>query len=617
MYECASAGAEARTEGDFMTDETILLFLHGVGKGYLHDEWKAPLTAALARLGYPGLEGVRVIAPRYAHALKAVDEKESLPAVTIRQPSGDAARRNRRAFERRTAALELRLGHHDGGPGAWAMDQVVDGAVQSPVPVMKQARNYARNEGIRAHVLRRILGKLPASGRVVVVGHSLGSVIAADLLRRLPKGLEVVGMVTIGSPLASANFDVDKFRETLKDPPTNLSWWVNVWNAQDPIVANRGVSSVFPWMIDVRINAGLGVPAHDASQYLANDAVAAAIGFALFGSTSKELAIVEQAVEIPLDYAETIALMALRYAYLVSTKLAGDQRDRYIGALRQVQATAFDGVHERNMRYGRPLPTSIARLAFDLSDVNAVAPAPDRISHLFKEEAVVPLVSIMATNILRPFEITVPKNVQREALEELVLESGLGKQIAVDAFAAVDEARKALAGGGINWVKWIALGVGAAAVVATSGLALAAAPVGLAGAAAITSALAAFGPGGMIGGLLTAGALVSVSAGGIGVGLASPATSAETVEAVVATQLTVAILRKRQSLEQDPAVWASLVETEIEVRRQHEQLDEFSDDSAPGLKDLKRKIELVDRALTYLRKNGLEPGVVTAGDDGV
>ena len=212
---------------------------------------------------------------------------------------------------------------------------------------------------------------------------------------------------------------------------------------------------------------------------------------------------------------------------------------------------------------------------------------------------------------------SVPKNVQREALEELVLESAVGKQIAVDAFAAVDEARKALAGGGINWVKWIALGVGAAAVVATSGLALAAAPVGLAGAAAITSALAAFGPGGMIGGLLTAGALVSVSAGGIGVGLASPATSAETVEAVVATQLTVAILRKRQSLEQDPAVWASLVETEIEVRRQHEQLDEFSDDSAPGLKDLKRKIELVDRALTYLRKNGLEPGVVTAGDDGV
>lgn len=51
------------------------------------------------------------------------------------------------------------------------------------------------------------------------------------------------------------------------------------------------------------------------------------------------------------------------------------------------------------------------------------------------------------------------------------------------------------------------------------------------------------------------------------------------------------------------------METEIEVRRQFERLDEFSDDSALSLKELKRKIEALEGALSYMTENGLEPGV--------
>ena len=49
-----------------------------------------------------------------------------------------------------------------------------------------------------------------------------------------------------------------------------------------------------------------------------------------------------------MDYAETIALIALRYAYLMKTKLEGDQRERFANALRQVQAHTFDLVKQRN-----------------------------------------------------------------------------------------------------------------------------------------------------------------------------------------------------------------------------------------------------------------------------
>ncbi|KQV08145.1 alpha/beta fold hydrolase [Leifsonia sp. Root112D2] len=592
-----------------MSNEPILLFLHGVGDGDQDDNWKIHFAEALTRLGYPDLDTVRVIAPKYAHALKGWDDKELLPSVTIKQLGREAAKKNRRDFERRMAAIEFRLGRHDPGNGQPGGDALIGAAVG--LPFFKQAHNYLRNPQIRAQVLNRILAKLPESGRLVIVGHSLGSVIAADLVRRLPVGLEVAGLVTIGSPLANGSFDVDKLRETLKEPPTNLAWWVNFWNASDPVAAHRGLSSVFPWMIDFRIDTKTVVlKAHAAVEYLNDEAVAAAIGFALFGSRSKELARIDNGVDISLDTAERLTLLALRYAYLIKLKLEGDQQDRFAGALRQVQATAVDDIRRRNASDHRGMPSAVARLAFDLSDPQATVPEPLPSSYFAKDEAVVPLTILAVENLIRPFEILIPKNKRQDAMEDLTAEMGLGSQYGADVFAAAKDAQEALSGGrGVNWVKWVALGAGAAAiVVATGGLALAAAP-GLVGAAVITSALASFGPGGMIGGLLMAGTLVTAGGGGIALGLAGPGTTAETLEAVVVRQLAAEILRERQHLEPDPAVWRNLVETEIEVRREHERLDEFSDESAGSLKELKRKIDAIERALKYLRDNGLEPGV--------
>jgi hypothetical protein len=314
-----------------------------------------------------------------------------------------------------------------------------------------------------------------------------------------------------------------------------------------------------------------------------------------------------------LDGAERFALLALRYAHLLKLRLEGDQRDRFAGALRKVQASAVDEIRRRNAALNRPVPSAIASLAFDWTDPQAIVPAPESlpISGITKDEAVVSMTVLAMENVIRPFEISIPKDKSREAMEDLTAELALGSTYGADVFIAIKVAHEALsAGAGVNWLKWGALGVGAAAiVVATGGLALGAG-AGLAGAAVITSALASFGPGGMIGGLITAGTLVTAGGGGIAFGLAGPGTSAETLEAVVERQLATAILRHRQHLEPDPAIWSVLVETEIEVRRQHERLDEFSDESSPRLKELKRKIEAIERALEYLKGNDLEPTVL-------
>ena len=95
-------------------------------------------------------------------------------------------------------------------------------------------------------------------------------------------------------------------------------------------------------------------------QYLADDAVGAAIGYGVFGSLSKEVDRANTAVDVSLDVAERYAVVALRYASLIRMRLDGDVGDRYSGALRYVQATAIDNIMQRNEQMGRPTPSAVS-----------------------------------------------------------------------------------------------------------------------------------------------------------------------------------------------------------------------------------------------------------------
>ena len=588
-----------------MTTQPVLLFLHGVGAGDPDDVWKDVLDARLRDIGYPGLDGVTVIAPKYPNSLRGTDDSLPLPGITVKEPSGEEARRNRRDFDRRETAIETLLEKHERGSDWPLGEPLTDLALR--LRGFEQAANYLRDPKVRASVLTRVLREVPQSGRLVIVGHSLGSVVAADLLRRLPPGIRVVGMVSIGSPLSSATFHVEGLRDTLRQPPTNLDWWVSFWNPLDPVTTHRGVSSAFPWMTDYRVAAAVNLKVHDAVTYLGDARVARAVGHALHGSRSTALTTLEKGLDVPVDAPETLMLLALRYAYLTETKLTGTARERYASARREVQGRAVDALRDRRARDGRPLPASVASLAVDLADPHSAVPEPGRVDHLSKDESVLPLISVMTANVIRPFEIDVDESVRVEALEDLAIEMGLGRQYARDLVDAGEATRRALSGS-TRWVRWAALGLGAAALVAaTGGLALAAAP-GVAGAAAITSALAAFGPGGMVGGLMTAGALVGTGGGSVVLGLTSSGTTAAAAEVVVSSKVTAAILRQRQGLDQDASTWSDLAEAGRALRRERAHLALVSDPSATTLKELDLKLRTVDRALAYLAAIGLGPG---------
>lgn len=598
--------------GVSMSNAPILLFLHGVGGGDPDNQWRAALDVSLPAIGYPDLSAAEVVAPKYPNGLRGVDDDVPLPKMTVKALRGIDAKRVRRDYERRRTAMEIMLGPDDCGPGLFGANQLAP--LVAEMNAFVQADNYVEEQKIRAWVLDRVLRHLPDSGRLVIVGHSLGSVIAADIVRRLPPGLEVAGMVTIGSPLAQSHFHVKGLRGALSAPPSNLSWWVNFWSTADPVPGRRGVSTVFPWVLDQRIDAPLDLHplrSHAAMTYLHASSVATAIGFGLFGSRSKEIMLVEKGIDIPLDYAEQVALLALRYAHLTMSELDGDELDRYRQALRLVQAATFEKIRERNARDGRPLPTAIAALAVDLQDPDSITPEPSLPGHLDIEDVMGPLLAIADSNVIRPFEIKVDKDARRRAMQQLTLEMQLGTKLGTNVFEALDAGRKALKGPR-NWFKWAALGLGGAALVAaTGGLALAAAP-GVYGAAAVTSALAAFGPGGMIGGLLTAGTLVGAGSGSVAVGLAAAGTTAEVAEAVIAAQLSGAVLRKLQGLEPDPSLVSGLEQAKIEVAREHARLEAISDSSAPVVKELEEKLETIERAIEFLEKLDPETEVLAA-----
>ena len=226
-----------------MSDTPTLLYLHGVGTGDQENAWRASLDASLASIGYPTLDGVRVIAPKYPFGLRGVDDEVPLPKLSVPTLRGDAAARYRLEFQGRRTAMAAILGSDD---TAGAVVLRVDPLVPTLVKASKlvQANNYLTDPKVRAWVLRRVLDAVQAPQRLVIVAHSLGSVIAADLLRRLPPSVEVRGMVTIGSPLGFETFHVDELRAGLKAPTPNLRWWVNFWNALDPVAWHRGVSEI-------------------------------------------------------------------------------------------------------------------------------------------------------------------------------------------------------------------------------------------------------------------------------------------------------------------------------------------------------------------------------------
>jgi pimeloyl-ACP methyl ester carboxylesterase len=147
---------------------------------------------------------------------------------------------------------------------------------------LKQVRLYLRDQVIRYEARQRVLNSLCVDTRVLI-GHSLGSVVAYEALCMSPKH-QVHTFITLGSPLGIKNLIFEQLepapRGGIGQWPPGLKQWFNIADSGDIVALVKDLASRFgDGVSDRRVYNGS--QAHDAARYLsskeAGDAVASGL----------------------------------------------------------------------------------------------------------------------------------------------------------------------------------------------------------------------------------------------------------------------------------------------------------------------------------------------------
>ncbi|MFI0714958.1 hypothetical protein ACH4SK_30895 [Streptomyces inhibens] len=147
-------------------------------------------------------------------------------------------------------------------------------AMRALVSDLKQVRLYLMDQHVRESARTRVAALIDDDTRVVV-GHSLGSVVAYEALCASP-GHRVRAFVTLGSPLGIPMIYKRLMPEPGRWPGGSGLTWTNVADEGDVVALVKDLRPVF----DERIRSVVvnnGVHAHDASPYLTERLTGAAI----------------------------------------------------------------------------------------------------------------------------------------------------------------------------------------------------------------------------------------------------------------------------------------------------------------------------------------------------
>ena len=142
-------------------------------------------------------------------------------------------------------------------------------AQRSMIGDLNQVRSYLEDENIRAQVQRRVAEVVQPDTRVII-GHSLGSVVAYEALCAHPDW-PVRTLVTLGAPLGIRNLIFDRLRPApMADVgvwPEGIKEWFNIADGGDVVALVKELKSRFgPRVQDALIYNG--ATAHNIVPYL-------------------------------------------------------------------------------------------------------------------------------------------------------------------------------------------------------------------------------------------------------------------------------------------------------------------------------------------------------------
>ena len=330
----------------------VVLCIHGIRTVAEPIPWRRELDAALRLEGLGDLEsrGWTTVAPEYMDLLTVQPEpSDEPPASTYARPSDDQHQRAAGDYWLACSQLEAALG--DGtalGPGPIA-DVPADQIAKRGIPLLfPYARTYCSSSRRRNAIQRRVLDAIPDDCELVIIGYSLGSVVAADLLYHLPKSCNVRLLVTMGSPIALKEISSHLRRVRSSFPFEITGPWLNLVGRADLVAAGRGISRIFPEVLDVYVDTGW-TSAHEPDKYLSQSALVRAFGWlertdeAVSDRSLPELRLPDQLIPVV-----AFAQYALRLGQALKP---GSQQTRFEAARALMAATVRQTLLDHGVRH--------------------------------------------------------------------------------------------------------------------------------------------------------------------------------------------------------------------------------------------------------------------------
>jgi PGAP1-like protein len=251
----------------------VVVGIHGIAQqfrgGYqLEDVWFNGIRDGLVAAGHPQVAG----------SLASGDVRVAFFGDLFRKPgtmaAGDppySAADVQRGVERDLLAVlfeaavaqEPSLGAPAGamGPGRAAVQVMLNRLSRSKtfsgfverafIKNLKQVSGFLTDPGVKQNVLARVQEQISGDTRVVI-GHSLGSVVAYEYLcHDRPSSVEL--LITLGSPLGIANVVFDRLTPAPAGGagawPGGVAGWVNVADPDDIVALRKDLAPLFPGAI--------------------------------------------------------------------------------------------------------------------------------------------------------------------------------------------------------------------------------------------------------------------------------------------------------------------------------------------------------------------------------
>jgi len=586
-----------------------IVFLHGIGDGDPGFGWLDGLNRGLTQAGFDAVDRDHVIAPRYSSILTTDGISAELPDVTYKPRNEAVARRE---FERRQARVERQL-RLKFGVRSFGFNQLIPELIWGAVPQyvvgnvplfdLPQVRRYVSREGVRGAVMRHILDHLPTYGDVMIIGHSLGSVIAIDLLDHLHPDLHVARFITIGSPANIRALHEGSERLLKKFPYSRVDDWSNFLNNHDIVTGGRGLASIFPGAQDFM----LGITGHAAGGYLSDAAVAGLVADTIY--PRREVTPAVSGTHVRMTDAQASALLIQHFSEAVAGHIKDDDRgERYRSAVKLLRDDLAAQLAQQ-ARAGHLLAPELGELM-----AGELPALPQRWEI---DEAVGSLVALTLANCVEPYDIKVEKE-SIAALEDISSALGFTRQTGKTIGIAVNDVRGCIAGKDhIAWSRVLTAAAGLALVAAAPVGLAAAAPAGVFGAAAITSALAGFGPGGMIGGLATLGGLAGTGAA-ITTAAAVASPHHDPAPNLAKLTLRVAVEHARHLLDmphEGTVLWYDLADFESRISAMINRLEPLNDPDSLKLIQLRAAKVAVQALIRFMDEKDLSPRALTASEE--